>query len=315
MSRSRFATPSIAPGSGAAQGREMERVDLFITDRCNQRCIFCYLCSRGLRKMRSQFPRKDIEDALAAGRRRGYDEVYISGGEPTVDPRLPDIIRRSRELGYERVKMMSNGIRLADPRYAFLLAASGLTHLALSVHGASAGIYAAVHGRTEDFARCARAVENLHQRASGVSVEINTVATRENLASLPALCAWTQAAAISRLHAQLLVPNSPEAAAHFPGHRRAAAVFRRVLAEYGSRLRISFAFIPPCLMGEDESAVPGFDFTMSFFTNRPDMILTWQRSLLAAKRVLHACARCLRWPGCRGFWAPAGPAGAVEKKW
>ncbi len=297
-------TPSVSPDSGAARGAEMGRVDLFVTDRCNQSCVFCYLHAREIREAGRDFPIEPIMKVLEAGRVRGYREVDISGGEPTVARRLPEIIRRARELGYDRIKMMTNGSRLADPQYAQSLADAGLTNVALSIHGSSAPIYGSVHGVERDFKRCVQAVLALRRTTPRIEVEVNTVVTRGNIGSLDALARMVARMGIERLLVQLLVPNSPDGTAHFPGHRRAAAAFRSLIDGNSSGLRIYSAFIPPCLMPGYEEFVSPLDFTVAFLTNRPDFLVSWQKSLLAAKRVVGACAGCAHWSGCRGFWIP-----------
>lgn len=300
---SRFLTPPVVPDAGAARGLEMGRTDLWVTSHCNQRCVFCYLYTKELHDADPQYPMAEMEEVLAAGRERGYREVYISGGEPTVARRLPEIVGRARELGYDRVKIMTNGVRFADPEYARRLAAAGLTQIALSVHGSAARIYGDVHGR-DDYKRCLQAVLNLRRHAPEVFVEVNTVVTRGNVDTLPELGRQVGRLGLGRLHVQLLVPNSPKSAEHFPGHARAAAALKTLISECASRIDINFSFFPPCLMPGHERFSAEFDFTSAWFTNRPDIIVSWQRSLLAAKRVVDACKGCLRWSTCRGLWNP-----------
>lgn len=305
--RSRYLTPPVAPDAGAASGVEMGRVDLFVTNHCNQACVFCYLKAPQIDEVPPEFRLDAISEVLREGHDRGYLEVDISGGEPTVCRSLEAVIAQARDLGYRKIKMMTNGVRLADPFYAKSLVDAGLTHVALSVHGASAALYSAVHGR-DDFKRSLQAAVHLRRLAPRVSVELNTVVTRDNVDALSSLGRWVELVGLERLHVQLLVPNSAESAAHFPGHARASAAFQRFMDHYGGRLKINFAFVPPCLMGKHAAAVPDFDFTAAFFTNRPDFLLSWQRSLLAAKRTVAACAGCAHWKGCRGHWLPRGAA-------
>ncbi|MBI5622545.1 MAG: radical SAM protein [Elusimicrobia bacterium] len=279
-------------------------MDLFVTDRCNQACVFCYLYSPEFRSKGGAFPMRDVTSALDAGRKRGYEEVYISGGEPTVCRDFARIVREARERGYLKVKVMTNGVRFADPEFAGSLADAGLTHVALSVHGPTPAVYAATHGRGADLGRVVKAVQNLKSLAPGLSLEVNAVTTAGNVDALPALGRWVEAMGLERLHVQLLVPNSRASAAHFPGHRRAAEAFLRLVDAWGRRLRLNCAFFPPCTLPGREDLCVEFDFTTSFFTNRPDMILSWQRSLLAAKRTVPACEGCPWWRSCRGFWLP-----------
>ncbi|WP_432108417.1 radical SAM protein [Streptomyces sp. AA1529] len=62
----------------------------------------------------------------------GFDEIHLTGGEPTLHPRLPQIIALAKEVGYE-VSVTSNGENgrrtLAD------CADAGLDHVNFSIFG------------------------------------------------------------------------------------------------------------------------------------------------------------------------------------
>jgi len=76
---------------------------------CNFRCPFCHnsdlLGSRGPEGMAAEELLKFLE------KRKGLlDGVCITGGEPTLQPGLEDLIRRIKEMGYA-VKLDTNGSR------------------------------------------------------------------------------------------------------------------------------------------------------------------------------------------------------------
>lgn len=77
---------------------------------CNLTCPFCH--NPGLVLTPGDFPDLDREALLAdlAGRRPFIDGVVISGGEPTLDPSLPDFLAAIKHLGLA-VKLDSNGLR------------------------------------------------------------------------------------------------------------------------------------------------------------------------------------------------------------
>lgn len=81
---------------------------LFFGD-CNLTCPFCH--NPALVLAPETCPDLDPDEILAELRARQpfIDGVVISGGEPTLAPQLPDILRRIKDLGLA-VKLDSNGL-------------------------------------------------------------------------------------------------------------------------------------------------------------------------------------------------------------
>ncbi|HEX5948507.1 MAG TPA: GTP 3',8-cyclase MoaA [Actinomycetota bacterium] len=113
-------------------GRVATDLRVSVIDRCNFRCTYC-MPAEGL-------PWLDREEVLTATEIErlvrllagaGIREVKLTGGEPTVRPDLPDIVRRIRavEPGLE-VSLTTNGYLL--DRLAAPLAESGLDRVTVS---------------------------------------------------------------------------------------------------------------------------------------------------------------------------------------
>lgn len=78
---------------------------------CNLRCPFCHnahlLVKLGRTAMDSEIETSQLISFLKE--RRGFlDAVVFSGGEPTINPELPQVIRQIKEIGY-LVKLDTNG--------------------------------------------------------------------------------------------------------------------------------------------------------------------------------------------------------------
>ena len=88
------------------------------TGSCNFRCGFCHNSALVLdSKNLSVIPESEILDYL--NKRKGILEgLCITGGEPTLNPDLPDFIRKVKDIGYS-VKVDTNG---TDPETVELLA-------------------------------------------------------------------------------------------------------------------------------------------------------------------------------------------------
>ena len=88
---------------------------------CNYRCPFCHNSPLLPPQGEALMPAEELLAFL--NKRRGLlDGVCVSGGEPTLDPGLPDLLRAIRVLGY-RTKLDTNGSR---PEVLKALAAEGL---------------------------------------------------------------------------------------------------------------------------------------------------------------------------------------------
>ena len=109
---------------------------------CNFRCPFCH--NSGLLGKEAE-TEISVEELLTFLKKRVglLDGVCITGGEPTLDPGLPDLLRQIKDLGYA-VKLDTNGNR---PEVMKDLADKGLIdYVAMDIkncperYGATAGI-------------------------------------------------------------------------------------------------------------------------------------------------------------------------------
>ena len=80
------------------------------TGGCNYRCPFCHNAELVLRpEEQPEIPEAEFF-ALLEKRRGLLDGVAVTGGEPTLQPDLPEFLSRIRDLGYA-VKLDTNGTR------------------------------------------------------------------------------------------------------------------------------------------------------------------------------------------------------------
>jgi 7,8-dihydro-6-hydroxymethylpterin dimethyltransferase len=95
-----------------------------ITDHCNLRCPTCYAASGPERLTHRTFEEViAMLDAVVASEGQA-DVVQISGGEPTLHPRLFDILDAAKARPIRHLMLNTNGIRIAqEPGFAERLAA------------------------------------------------------------------------------------------------------------------------------------------------------------------------------------------------
>lgn len=90
---------------------------------CNLRCPFCHNASLVLYRDGAPPPMSHEELLAFLEKRRGrLDGVCVTGGEPTLCPELPDLLREIKALGYD-IKLDTNG---SHPDMLHRLIAGGL---------------------------------------------------------------------------------------------------------------------------------------------------------------------------------------------
>ena len=141
-------------------------------DGCNFRCPFCH----NAELLRPELePLMTGEELLAfLKKRRGILEgVCITGGEPTIHPELPQLIRSVRELGY-LIKLDTNGYRPQSLRA--LLEEGLLDYVAMDLKNSPGGYGAAVGLTAPDMSRIGESIRLLLE--SGLDFELRTTVVK-----------------------------------------------------------------------------------------------------------------------------------------
>lgn len=106
---------------------------LVIIRRCNLSCSYCSEYD----KVSDPIPADILEKRLWKLKSLGTFGISLTGGEPTLHPQLPDLIRTCRKLGFLRTGMISNGF-LLRPDLIEALNKAGLQEMQISVDGVEA---------------------------------------------------------------------------------------------------------------------------------------------------------------------------------
>lgn len=140
---------------------------LFLTG-CSLRCPFCH--NPGLLGSADRDTDWASFESYLSQKRDWLDGVVITGGEPTDDPAIGDLLERITALGYE-IKLDTNGTN--PDTLETLLSAGLIRHVALDIK-TTAERYDTLVGRRGSSMRVRRTIDLL--QASGVSHEYRTTA-------------------------------------------------------------------------------------------------------------------------------------------
>ena len=103
------------------------RVELELTELCNQHCVFCY---NSCQPITSDCP----ETLLKSLSEAGVFEIILTGGEPSMHPRFFEVLHYATSL-FPRIMVQSNGIKFADVDFFAQLSSYPIFCLNFSLHG------------------------------------------------------------------------------------------------------------------------------------------------------------------------------------
>lgn len=151
-----------------------------VTQHCNLRCPVCY-ASAGPESTPRFLSVAEAEVRMRDAKLRGARVVSLTGGEATLHPELPVLIRRARGLGL-RVFLVSNGLRFAhEPGLARVLKRAGLSRVSMQFDTLDPETLRRLRGIDDVEAKC-RAARNVV--AAGLRLGLIATVTKH---SLPAL--------------------------------------------------------------------------------------------------------------------------------
>ena len=169
------ASPPEAARRGAlidAHGRTIRDLRLSITDRCNFRCVYCLEPDHVFLGRGALLSPEELLRVARVCVGLGIEKVRITGGEPTVHPRLDELIRGVHEMGVRDIAMTTNGWRCPPGRLRAWRDA-GLNRLTVSLDSLREARFAAM---TRSSGRATEVVE-----AIGAAVEAGLTPVRVNM--------------------------------------------------------------------------------------------------------------------------------------
>ncbi len=156
-------------------GRKIDYLRLSVTDRCNERCLYCMPEGyKGWAQRADHLTADEIVRVVEAACALGFRKFRLTGGEPLVRPDLVAIATRLWELpGVQTLGLSTNGTRLAP--VAGALKAAGVRSVNISLDALDPALYRRITGG--DVAQALAGVEAA--REAGVEVvKLNCVLLR-----------------------------------------------------------------------------------------------------------------------------------------
>jgi len=113
-------------------GRKIHYLRISLTDHCNLRCIYCMPENMTFRPNSEMMQDDEVLLLTQLFTELGFDKIRLTGGEPTVHPKIVEIVRGiAATPGVRSLSMTTNGVLL--PKLAGPLAAAGLKRVNVSL--------------------------------------------------------------------------------------------------------------------------------------------------------------------------------------
>jgi molybdenum cofactor biosynthesis enzyme MoaA len=227
-----------------------ERIHLSIGAVCNNNCIFCMEEDRDARYVNNSAMTPERVRWILE-QHRGAEEACFTSGEPTTRTELPNFVKWARELGYDRISMMTNGRRLSHLPYAAGLAKLGMNRFYISIHGHTKKLHEGLTRTPDSFEQTVGGLDSIAQlKRYGVELHTSTVITDRNLPHLLDIYRFLRSHGVDHVVFNVMQVNGRADTYFdqiFPTYTEIANQFRKFIAEVGEAQPMAFLVdIPLC---------------------------------------------------------------------
>ncbi len=276
----------------------MPLLDVILGYDCNLACDYCTITPA----MRERaLPAARVLSAMRAARTRGYDRVAFTGGEPTLRADLLGLVRAARALGFEDVKVQSNGLLFAHRPNLERLVAAGASTFHLSIHTFDAERYDALVRRAGSYRLMVAGLENLV--ALGLDPVADVILKRDTFERLPEALSWLRAVGVRRadLWFVSLTDGNRENVESMPRMTEVVPFMARAFDEaVAAGMLVRSLHVPRCLL--DAHAEHAFDpATGGVMVLTPDDTFELEASKITPQVRVPACQECPDRHRCRGL--------------
>lgn len=163
------------------RGKNKNRVyELTLGYSCNTNCRFCSIDSR--KRNINKTTNEAMNDILQASQ-EGFKVIGFGGGEPTIRKDIINLVKFSKKLGFETIRIQTNGVMLSYKDFCKDLVSAGANFFKFSIHGHKPEIHDKLTMVPGSFKKSIEGLKNVHR--FGARTEIDIVINKLNYKFLP----------------------------------------------------------------------------------------------------------------------------------
>lgn len=169
----------------------LRSVDISITSSCNLKCKHCYL--EDLKNAKIILPFRKIEEVLTDARDLGAHHVTLTGGEPTLHPKFPEILTLANKLGF-KITIFTNATTLNEDIVS-VLKECNINGVQVSLEGLKE-MHEKIRGKGT-FERTISGIKLLVD--AGIRVTVNTQLTKGIIDNIQEYASFLKSTGVSKL--------------------------------------------------------------------------------------------------------------------
>lgn len=275
---------------------EERKLIINVTYKCNNHCIFCSIADRPILHGDFEVQKKHIDEAYKSGIRL----LDIDGGEPTLYPRLFDLLDYAIAKGFDKITITSNGRYLSDSKMLERLAAYPIA-LLVSLHAGEESLHEKLTTQKGSFRQTVRGIMQAIKVFPDLGV--NTTIIADNLHGLEKCGQLIAKLGVKTWNIQHYTPFGEVDPQLAPDPYETGKEIGRVIELFKNKMAINVINLPFCFMeGYEEyaikdvgKAVRNMLFVSGELVNLSDF--------LGEKRFKNGkCDQCRFTDVCKGFW-------------
>ncbi|MDX9787128.1 MAG: radical SAM protein [Desulfobacterales bacterium] len=172
----------------AAQNDRLLSMEIEFSLRCNFRCAYCYAPHENYFK--DELTVVEIQSAILQAKAIGAEKIIILGGEPSIYPHTPELIRFIHALGLQ-TEIFTNGTGITS-EFAGQLHAHN-TRVVLKMNSFNPALQDLLSGYAGAYGIIQKALGNLKQAgypSQNHFLAVSSIICRQNIAELPRMWQW-----------------------------------------------------------------------------------------------------------------------------
>jgi hypothetical protein len=243
---------------------------------------------------------RNLRDGHGAGARW----LWLGGGEPTLRKDLFAIAAEARKIGFERIKLQTNGMLLAYPEFTKRCVDAGITEVNFAIKGSTAAIHDRLTRTPGCFELMVRGIAEWSRRALPMDGDI--LVYRSNVSDIPEMIRVYTAMGVERYNLWLFSvtdQGDKDLTTMVPRIRDVIPAIRTAV-ELGLGTREDFItslHTPPCTVPPDLSSILFHASDLDLVVANPGgYSFRLEVSPIEGGFYLERCGRCALRPRCGG---------------
>jgi molybdenum cofactor biosynthesis enzyme MoaA len=160
------------------------RVRFSISPECNLKCKYCDKQMENFKESDHIISLSDNLQILKSLVKNGFDGVSFTGGEPMLNPCWDILANKSKEYGFDRVEMTTNGTLInsyLDKQEKF---PDSLDSLKVSMDSSSSSQFKKITGSNIELEKILTGIKRLKETNPGLKLVANKVCLKSGLGNL-----------------------------------------------------------------------------------------------------------------------------------